>query len=77
MTKVDITVAGHTIIVEADADLDAVAAKALELYWATHDANRPAIGFGSHLAGAFERAGGPAYVARPDVDLAGGPAPGA
>jgi hypothetical protein len=38
MAKIDITTAGHTIIVEDDnASLDAVAIKALELWWATRD----------------------------------------
>lgn len=37
MTKVDITTAGHTVIVECDGDLDVVAAKALELWRATRD----------------------------------------
>lgn len=38
MAKIDITTAGHTIIVEDDnATLDAVALKALELWWATRD----------------------------------------
>lgn len=38
MTKVQIETAGHTITVEADgADLDTVAAKALELWTATRD----------------------------------------
>lgn len=37
MTKVDITTAGHTVIVEADDPLTAVASKALELWHATRD----------------------------------------
>lgn len=37
MTKVGITVAGHNVIVEADEQLDVVAAKALELFRATAD----------------------------------------
>ncbi len=38
MAKIDITTAGHTVIVEDDdASLDAVATKALELWWATRD----------------------------------------
>jgi len=35
LTKVDLTVAGHIVIVEADEPLDVVAAKALELFEAT------------------------------------------
>jgi hypothetical protein len=38
VVKVDITTAGHTVIVESDKDdLDTVAAKALELYRETRD----------------------------------------
>lgn len=38
MTKVDITTAGHTVIVEVDGgDLNEVSAKALELWQATRD----------------------------------------
>ncbi|HEX2419712.1 MAG TPA: hypothetical protein VHJ83_16560 [Micromonosporaceae bacterium] len=38
MVKVDITTAGHTIIVESDKDdLETVAAKALDLYRETRD----------------------------------------
>lgn len=37
VTKVDITTAGHTIIVEADEPLDQVAAKALQLWQDTRD----------------------------------------
>jgi hypothetical protein len=38
VTKVDITTAGHTVIVEIDGgNLDEVAAKALELWKATRD----------------------------------------
>lgn len=47
-TKVDITVAGHQVIVEAPEPLDIVAAKALELFRATEDsARRSPIGFGT------------------------------
>jgi hypothetical protein len=37
VTKVDITTAGHTIIVEADEPLADVAAKALDLWRETRD----------------------------------------
>jgi len=37
MAKVDLTTAGHTVIVEADEPLDVLAAKALELWRATRD----------------------------------------
>ncbi len=37
MTKVHIEAYGHIVTVESDADLDGVAAKALDLWQATHD----------------------------------------
>ncbi|MFY1658563.1 hypothetical protein [Micromonospora sp. WMMD1274] len=44
--KVDITVAGHTVIVEATETLDVVAAKALDLFRQTTDeARRSPTGF--------------------------------
>lgn len=44
--KVDITVAGHTVIVEAAEPLDVVAAKALDLFRQTaDDARRAPAGF--------------------------------
>lgn len=67
MTKVDITVAGHIVIVEADEPLDAVAAKALELFRATETSDivrsMGATGFTT------ERASGPEYVAESDAVL--------
>lgn len=52
-TKVDLTVAGHQVIIEAAEPLDVVAAKALELFRATEDAaRRIPVGFaatGSHV----------------------------
>jgi hypothetical protein len=67
MTKVDITVAGHIIIVEADEPLEAVAAKALELFRATETSDivksMGATGFSA------ERVGGTAYVAESDAVL--------
>lgn len=56
MAKVDITTAGHTVIVEDDtASLDAVATKALELWWATRD---PKIDRGFGVAGQVAEQGG-------------------
>jgi hypothetical protein len=61
MTKVDITVAGHIVIVEADEPLDTVAAKALELFRATETSEitktMSATGF------SMERIDGPTYEA--------------
>lgn len=55
-TKVDITVAGHTVIVESAEPLDVVAAKALELFRATEDAaRRIPVGFAA-TGGTAERA---------------------
>lgn len=46
MTKVDITVAGHTIIIEADESLDVVSYLALDLYRQTSDTTkRLTVGF--------------------------------
>ncbi|MEV5765320.1 hypothetical protein AB0L34_12215 [Micromonospora sp. NPDC052213] len=46
--KVDITVAGHTVIVEAAEPLDVVATKALDLFRQTsEDARRSPVGFGA------------------------------
>lgn len=56
MTKVQIETAGHVVLVEADTDLDAVAAKALELWQATRDQHPgrgfSAAGFSSERSGA-------------------------
>ena len=41
MTKVDITTAGHTIIIEADEPLDTVAARALDLWRQTQFGTGP------------------------------------
>ncbi|MCX4470468.1 hypothetical protein OOK41_09130 [Micromonospora sp. NBC_01655] len=60
MTKVDITTAGHTIIVESDDDLDTVAAKALDLWRATRDPrlDRAAGPSGFHIERAEPTDGG-------------------
>ncbi len=71
MTKVDITTGGHTVIVECDADLDAVAAKALDLWERTRDPRR-GYGFAQHLGGSYDRAGGPAHTDGYEGDVAGG-----
>lgn len=67
MTKVDITVAGHIVIVEADEPLEAVAAKALELFRATETSDivksMGTTGFTT------ERAGGPEFMAENDAVL--------
>ena len=61
MTKVDITVAGHIVIVEADEPLEVVAAKALELFRETERSDitkaMGAAGFSN------ERVGGDTYAA--------------
>jgi hypothetical protein len=67
VTKVDITTAGHTVIVESDqADLDTVAAKALELWRSTRDPKldqaQAAAGFQAERADAV-------YVSGHDADL--------
>lgn len=67
MARVEVTTAGHSVIVEAgDVDLDAVAAKALELWRATHtdQSNRgPATaGFTSERSGAQGN-----YTSGPDL----------
>lgn len=54
-TKVDITTAGHTVVVESDSDLETVAAKALELHQATRDPGiargyGTSVGFSGDLA---------------------------
>lgn len=55
MTKVVIDVAGHSVTIEADEGLDAVAAKALELFQATRD---PQMTRGYNAAGfLMERSG--------------------
>lgn len=67
MTKVDITTAAHTVIVEADEPLDAVAAKALELWRATRD---PKLDQAWGVTAAItERADGPSYIATAGADL--------
>lgn len=67
MTKVDITTAGHTVVVDADEPLDMVAAKALELWRDTRD---PAIRSGYGATGfSTERAAGPEYTAEHDATL--------
>ncbi len=49
--KVDITVAGHTVIVEASEPLDVVAAKALDLFEKTAGyARRSPVGFAAGFA---------------------------
>jgi len=66
VTKVDITTAGHTIIVESDEGLDIVAAKAIELWRDTRD---PMLGKSYGTMGfVTERSDGP-YVSGHDVDL--------
>lgn len=55
-TKIDLTVAGHTVIVESAEPLDVVAAKALELFRETAEyARRSPAGFAAS-GGQFERA---------------------
>jgi hypothetical protein len=48
MAKVEITVAGHQIVVEADATLDELADKALHLFRETSGVAKQAIGFGTN-----------------------------
>ena len=66
MTKVDITTAGHTVIVESDEDLNTVAAKALQLWRDTRDPKLDRV----HGASGFvaERSE-PSYVSGHDADL--------
>ncbi len=55
MTKVHIEAFGHIVTVEADTDLDGVAAKALDLWQATRDQRPqsvPAAGFTTDRSGA-------------------------
>ncbi|WP_416902744.1 hypothetical protein [Micromonospora echinospora] len=66
MTKVDITTAGHTIIVEADGPLDQVAAKALELWRETRD---PKLDRAHGAAGFTAERSDPVYVSGHDADL--------
>jgi hypothetical protein len=69
MTKVDITTAGHTIIIECDGDLGTVAAKALELWRETRD---PKIDKSYGTTGfSTERSDGPFWSGH-DGDLAAG-----
>ncbi len=68
MTRVDITTAGHTIIIDSADDLDTVANKALSLWTATRDPTR-GLGFSQHLGAVTERASVPSYTAHPEVDL--------
>ena len=56
-TRVEITVAGHTVICEAPEPLEAVAAKALQLFQTTAGAaSRLPMGFDSGSTGVIERA---------------------
>lgn len=68
--KVVIDTPGPTITVEADAALDDVAAKALELFEAAGGWPQPGntVGFGS-VAANVERASGPEYVSAHPADL--------
>jgi hypothetical protein len=67
MTKVDITTAGHTIIVDSDDPLDTVAAKALELWNATRD---PALNRAYGTTGfAAERASSTEYGSAHDITM--------
>jgi hypothetical protein len=67
VAKVDITTAGHTIIVEADgADLDVIAAKALELWRATRD---PKLDQAYAPTGFTTERSDPLYVSGHDGDL--------
>lgn len=66
MTKVDITTAGHTVIVEADATLDEVAAKALELWQATRD---PKLDQVHGATGFVAERSDPTYTSGFDADL--------
>lgn len=62
ITEVEITVAGHTIIVKSAAALDEVAAKALGLYEQTKiDGKRIPVGF-DNTAAQVERADPPSYT---------------
>jgi hypothetical protein len=60
VTKVEISVAGHQVIVEAEEALDVVAARALALYRQTGD---PLMTRGYPVTGCTgERADGPSYT---------------
>lgn len=73
MTKVDITTAGHIVIVEASDPLDVVAAKALELWKATRD---PALDRATGATGFIaERAGGVEYTSAHDATMRAGVRP--
>lgn len=66
MARVEITTAGHTVIVDADGPLDQVAGKALYLWDRTRD---PRIDRAYGAVGFHLERSDPAYVGRPDVDL--------
>ena len=66
MAKVDISTAGHTIVVESDADLNTVAAKALELWQATRD---PKLDVAQGTAGFVAERSEPLYISGHDADL--------
>lgn len=59
MARVEITTAGHTIVIEADADVNALADKALSLWRETRTAGLDhadgAIGFTTELANPDDR----------------------
>lgn len=67
VTKVDITTAGHTVIVESDSnDLDTVAAKALQLWRDTRD---PKLDRATGAAGFVVERSEPTYISGHDADL--------
>lgn len=66
MTKVDITTAGHTVIVESDEDLDTVAAKALQLWQDTRD---PRLDRVHGATGFVAERSEPTYTSGFDADL--------
>jgi hypothetical protein len=69
VTKIDITTAGHTVIIETDAPLATVAATALELWQQTHD---PDTRTGSDIVGFVSELGPrPEYESVHQIDLGG------
>lgn len=56
MARIELTTAGHSVVIDDDTtNLDAIATKALELWWATRD---PRIDRGFGVAGLTVEQGG-------------------
>lgn len=80
MPRVEITTAGHSIVVDADGELDQVAGKALYLWTRTRDPRLDRAFPAGFTPPDTERVDGPVYATGFDVDLghpstrkAGGP----